>query len=282
MQFIDISDPASSVKAYTRIAVNTTAAPNFVADTSQSGEAPGLAHDLDNDRYVVFALNGNVYSVDPDTAVATFMETIPAPTQGWNNRVAYFARLGGIAAYPTFEGNIYFLPTRAQATITGFSPTSGVVGTSVTISGTGFAGATAVTFNGVSAAFTVDSATRIRATVPGGATTGPIAVTAPGGIATSGAVFTVLPPALCTYSLSPLDLSNRSAAGGPVDIIVTTPAGCPVAATSFQPWVGVTSITPNGGTTTVSLQIGANAGAARATSIIVADRLFMITQQPGP
>ena len=36
----------------------------------------------------------------------------------------------------------------------------------MTVSGTNFTGATAVTFNGVSASFTVNSATTIRATVP--------------------------------------------------------------------------------------------------------------------
>src|SRR5206468_12452829 len=71
-------------------------------------------------------------------------------------------------------------------TITSFTPTSGPVGTSVTISGTNFTGATAVTFNGASAAsFTVTSATRIQATVPPGATTGPLSATTPGGTATS-------------------------------------------------------------------------------------------------
>ena len=82
----------------------------------------------------------------------------------------------------------------------------------------------------------------------------------------------------CAYSMSPLDLSNRSAAGGAASIIVTTPAGCAVTVTSFQPWVSVNSITPNGGTTTIQLQISPNAGAARATPIQVADRLFLITQ----
>ena len=37
-----------------------------------------------------------------------------------------------------------------------------------------------------------------------------------------------------------------------------------------------------GGTTAVSLQVSSNAAAARATSIQVADRLYLITQQPGP
>ena len=89
---------------------------------------------------------------------------------------------------------------------------------------------------------------------------------------------TYVQPSSCVYSVSPLDLSNRPAAGGPASVTVTVPAGCPVAAISFQPWVSVTGVTPGGGTTTVALQIAANAGAARATSIVVADRLFLVTQ----
>ena len=82
----------------------------------------------------------------------------------------------------------------------------------------------------------------------------------------------------CVYSLSPLDLPNFAAGGGPANVVVTVPSGCPVTATSYQPWVVVTGVTPSGGTTTVSLQIGANAGPARATAIRVADRLFLIRQ----
>jgi subtilisin family serine protease len=77
--------------------------------------------------------------------------------------------------------------------ITTFSPTSGAPGTSVTVTGTTFTGATAVKFNGASVTFTVNSSTQITATVPANATTGPISVTTPGGTATSAASFTVAP-----------------------------------------------------------------------------------------
>jgi len=78
--------------------------------------------------------------------------------------------------------------------VASLSPTSGVVGTVVTISGAGF-GATQVTgstitFNGVAAAPVSWSDTSIVAPVPAGATTGNVVVTA-GGLASNGVPFTV-------------------------------------------------------------------------------------------
>jgi hypothetical protein len=62
----------------------------------------------------------------------------------------------------------------------------------VKITGTGFTGATAVSFNNVAATtFHVDSATQITATVPAGATTGKIRVTVGGGTVASATDFTV-------------------------------------------------------------------------------------------
>ncbi|HWC44534.1 MAG TPA: IPT/TIG domain-containing protein [Casimicrobiaceae bacterium] len=75
----------------------------------------------------------------------------------------------------------------AAPAITSISPTSGPVGTLVTINGSGFTGATSVRFGGsVAAVFTVVSDTRITTTVPTGASSGGITVTTPGGSATSG------------------------------------------------------------------------------------------------
>ncbi|HTW31209.1 MAG TPA: choice-of-anchor tandem repeat GloVer-containing protein [Candidatus Sulfotelmatobacter sp.] len=72
-----------------------------------------------------------------------------------------------------------------------FSPTSGPVGTLVTITGTGLTQTTKVEFNGKSAGFTVVSDTEITATVPTGATTGRIGVTTKGGTVETSTKFTV-------------------------------------------------------------------------------------------
>ena len=69
--------------------------------------------------------------------------------------------------------------------ITSFTPTAGPVGQVVTITGTYFTSANAVLFNGVSASFLVVNDTTLTATVPTGATTGPISVTTPIGTTTS-------------------------------------------------------------------------------------------------
>jgi uncharacterized repeat protein (TIGR03803 family) len=78
--------------------------------------------------------------------------------------------------------------------ITTFTPTSGVVGTSVTIAGVSLTQTTAVTIGTKAASFTVDSDTQITATVPVGAKTGEaITITTAGGTASSTDKFVVEP-----------------------------------------------------------------------------------------
>ena len=77
--------------------------------------------------------------------------------------------------------------------VSAVTPGTGSPGTTVQLTGSGFTGATAVTFNAAPATFTVTSDTQIRATVPAGASTGPIAVTTAAGTGTSPSSFTVTP-----------------------------------------------------------------------------------------
>jgi len=71
--------------------------------------------------------------------------------------------------------------------------TSGEVGTAVRILGTDLTGATSVSFNGTAAVFKVISSSLITATVPAGATSGPVQVVTPSGTLSSNAAFRVLP-----------------------------------------------------------------------------------------
>jgi hypothetical protein len=81
----------------------------------------------------------------------------------------------------------------SSLTVTGLSPGSGPVGTSVTITGSGFTAVTAVDFARTSASFTIVSPTTISATVPSSATTGYVSVSTGNGAATSSAAFRVTP-----------------------------------------------------------------------------------------
>jgi len=147
-------------------------------------------------------------------------------------------------------------------TISSFTPASGPVGTAVSITGTGFTGASKVTFNGTSATtFSVGSDTSISATVPTGATSGPIAVTTGGGTGTSGTSFTVTtspPPVAPT-------ISSFTPTSGPVGTIVS------ITGTHFT---GANTVTFNGATATFSVTSDTSItatvpGGARTGSIAV-------------
>jgi len=106
--------------------------------------------------------------------------------------VAAFAVLGCSGGHSSQGGG----PAPGAPTLTSLTPSSGALGTSVTIAGTNLGDATAVTFNGVSAPIASKSGTSLTVTVPDGATSGPVSVTTPAGTATTaaGAGFTVTPP----------------------------------------------------------------------------------------
>jgi hypothetical protein len=76
--------------------------------------------------------------------------------------------------------------------VSGMAPANGAVGSSVVIAGTNFTGVTSVKFsNNITAAFVINSATQITATVPAGAATGAITISKTGCTDVQTAVFTV-------------------------------------------------------------------------------------------
>jgi hypothetical protein len=92
------------------------------------------------------------------------------------------------------SNGVSFNVTVPAPSITSLSPTSGLVGASVTITGVNFGatqGTSAVTFSGIAATPASWSATSVVVPVPAGATTGNVVVTA-GSAASNGVSFTVL------------------------------------------------------------------------------------------
>jgi large repetitive protein len=118
--------------------------------------------------------------------------------------------------------------------VTNLNPTTGVAGTSVVITGTGFVAPVTVRFNQTTATgVVVNSPTQITATVPAGATTGPVRVTSGGNTARSSGNFTVVtPPAPTITSFTP--------AFGPAGASVT------ITGTNFSGTVSGVSFTTTG------------------------------------
>jgi len=154
----------------------------------------------------------------------------------------------------------------------------GMISTSIGIFGVGFTGATAVSFHGVAADFTVVSDTYLTATIPAGATTGYVTVTEPSQTLTSAVKFTVLVdknPKPTITSLSPSSVTAGSAeftltvygtgfmntsvvnwAGSPLTTTyvsgtqITAPVSAADVAKAGTYKVTVTNPAPGGGTTT--------------------------------
>ncbi len=129
-------------------------------------------------------LQGNT-AASPATVTSALLTNstlnkVTSPGTGSPNRLLYTGFIGGGGGGGT-----------PAPTISGFSPTSGPVGTIVTITGTNLTGASAVSFNSQAASFSVVTSTQIRATVANCSSTGVARVTTAGGTVASSGSFTV-------------------------------------------------------------------------------------------
>jgi hypothetical protein len=92
-------------------------------------------------------------------------------------------------------------------------------GAAIEVRGSGFTGASAATVNGVAAAVNAVSDDRLTVTLPAGATSGPVAVTAPAGTGTSG---TDLFVARSPWRASDVQFTGRLVTGTPSTVVVST------------------------------------------------------------
>lgn len=168
----------------------------------------------------------------------------PAPTE-INATVPATATTGPVtvttSAGTSTNVNLFYVPPR----LTSFTPTNGIVGSSVVITGANFVGVTGVLFDSAAGSFTVNASNRLTAVVPAGATTGPLTIVTPGGTIISTNNFLLVP-----------NITGFSPAVGPAGTLVT------ITGTSFS---GATNVSFNNVSATFS-----NVTSTQLTAIVPA------------
>jgi IPT/TIG domain len=268
---LSVTTPAGTATSPTNF---TVISPPTITSFTPTGASVGASVTIDGTNFngatsVKFNGSPASFTVTSDTAIGA---TVPA---GATSGPISVTTPGGTATSTT--------SFTVAPTITSFAPTSGLVGASVTISGTNFTGATAVTFNGGIASFTVTSAMAIQATVPAGATTGPLTVTTPGGTATSAANFTVVsPPTITSFTPTSgavgtsVTISGTNFAGATTVRFNGTAAGFSVISTT-----AVQATVPTGATTGPVSVTTPGGTATSGTNFIVAPTLTSFTPTSG-
>ncbi|WP_279587411.1 IPT/TIG domain-containing protein [Janthinobacterium sp. 75] len=169
--------------------------------------------------------------------------------------------------------------------VTGIAPASGAItgGTSVVVTGTGFAGATAVRFGSANAtSFTVNSATQITATSPSGSLgVVDVKVTTVGGTSASSVAdqFTYIPTGVITFATPtaasvPLgnsftNAATSSLAGGSYGAISYTSSNAGVATVSSSGVITPVAAGTSSITATQAAVAGVNAQAAQSYALTV-------------
>jgi Listeria/Bacterioides repeat len=214
-----------STKAIGRIDPVTGAITEFNTGSS-SGNLYNIVADSDGSLWASDYGTSTIYGVNSNTGAVTAYST-DVFGFGWPT---FFLALGP-------DGNLWFTDSCTPAigkvyavvpAVTAVSPGNGPVsgGTTVTITGSGFTGATAVSFGGVAAdSFTVNSATSITAISPAHeAGTVDVTVNTPGGTSTTGSAgqFTYTPPITTgTISGTVKDSFNNLVSGASVSLTVS-------------------------------------------------------------
>jgi uncharacterized repeat protein (TIGR03803 family) len=196
---IQVSTPGGSATGATSFVV-VGVTPPLIDYFLPSAGVPGTAVVLNGNNFVgatSVKFNGitSSFAVNSNTQIVA---TVPATAS--SGPITVTTPAGTISSTSSFT----VLPP--APTVTSFTPTSGVIGSTVTITGTSFNTATGVNFNGTAtSSYFANSDTQLTALVPNGATTGPITVANLSGSATSSTNFTLLAspvPSITSFSPS--------------------------------------------------------------------------------
>jgi len=268
-----------------KIKISTAVPPPTIASFSPTSGPTGTTITITGTNFSttpannIVAFNGTAATVTGSTAT-TITATVPAGAT--TGKISVTVNCNTVQSATNFT-----VGTSLPPTITSFTPTSGPVGTTVTINGTNFSATPAnniVRFNGTTAVITASTATSVTTTVPTGATTGTITVTVAGNTATSSTNFTV------TAAPSPT-ITSFDPTSGPIGAIVTitgtnfsaTPANNTVvfnettAVVTASTATSITTTVPAGATTG---KISVTVGGKTATSAADFTVTTIVSDQP--
>jgi hypothetical protein len=197
----------SNSKSFTWTVTNTNRPPTLTQPANQTSArntsvSLQLAATDPDGTALTYSAAGLPPSLTVNAATGLISGTLMASSTG-SHTVTATASDGAASNSKTFTWTV--TNTGGGLTITSLSPSSGPVGTSVTVTGTNFGttqGGSVVRFNGAAATVTSWSTTSIVVRVPSGATSGLVTATV-GGTTSNGVAFTV------TTTSAPVTLTQQ-------------------------------------------------------------------------
>jgi hypothetical protein len=240
---VSVTTPSGTDQSFGDFTVTGTTAPDITGFNPHSGRVGTVVAIFGTGFSGITAVRFNGTAATSFTVVSGGRINATVPTGATTGKISVTNAAGTALTDTNF--------TVTGPTITSFSPTSGPVGTFVTLLGSGFIGVTSVKFNGTAAVFTFVNDGRVTTSVPSGATTGPITLTTPSGTATT-SNFTVtggVHHRTVTLSIT----TRRLAASGHVSVsdgYGACASNVPVVIKRFRHgrwrWVTTASTRPNG------------------------------------
>lgn len=198
--------------------LRNTSSPGNISFTAETATPPAVTYnghllisDLDGDGLpdVNLVASDNFVYVYHNTSTIGHMDLAPYVSYQANSGAFWLAAadldgdgLPDLSVANSLQSYLSVLINKKAdgLSITSFSPTSGVTGTTVTITGSNFTGVNAVSFGNVNANFTYVSPTTITAVVGAGAS-GTVKVSSPTAFATKdGFTFNIQPQTISTFS----------------------------------------------------------------------------------
>jgi hypothetical protein len=252
---VNLQTSQSAAQSGTPVTLTATIVPDPNSSLYKTGSAPVPSQN------VTFYDGCTVLGTQPTIAgVATLNYTWPQSTNGTRNLLAVYS--GDSNYYHNVSNTLAQNITSATLpSVTAVSPSSGPIGTTVTISGANFGASGAVTFNGIpSGNVTWISAGTVQAVVPAGAMTGSVIVTT-GGYSSNSTPFTVT-PASGVSTTTTLELSSATSWSGYSAVATALVTG----ANSTLPAGQVTCVSsPSTGVTNAAVTVNSATGVAQVT-----------------